>query len=392
MIVLQVITRLLAFVGKETAEILRRPGAALSLVFGPFLVVLLFGIGYQGYRSGLSAIFFVPASSGLPADLASYSGSAELVDVRMVTSDPVVAEAALRARDAQVLVRMPDNLQATLESGTQAVITVETNLENPQEIGYANLLASQISERLNRELIKTVVSKAEAEYGSRLPIPPDVIAQPTRAVVTSVAPTTPGIITFFGPAVLVLVLQHLAVTLVALSLVRDKMSGMLELFRVSPTSSGEIILGKLAAFGVIGALIAGLSALLLVVGFGVPVAGGTLPLIGILGLVLASSLGIGLVVALVSDSERTVVQLSLLLLLVSILFSGFIINVGEFTMPVRAIAYLLPVTHGITLLQDSMLYGTIASPAPALALGAIAIVTIVLGWLLLHRAMRPLAG
>ena len=391
-VILQVITRLLAFVGKETVEVVRRPGAALSLVLGPFLVVLLFGIGYQGYRSGISAIFFVPASSGLPTDLASYSGSADQVDVRLVTSDSVAAEAALRAREAQVLVRMPDNLQATLASGTQAVITLETNLENPQEVAVAGVLASQVSERLNRVLIETVVSKAQAVSGIRFPIPPDVVAQPTRAVVTSVAPTPPGIIRFFGPAVLVLVLQHLAVTLVALSLVRDKMSGMLELFRVSPTASGEIILGKLAAFGVIGAAIAGLSTMLLIVGFGVPMTGGTLPLVGILGLVLVSSLGIGLVVALVSDSERTAVQLSLLLLLASILFSGFILNLDEFTMPVRAIAYLLPVTHGIALIQDSMLYGTIASPAPALALGAIAVVSIVLGWVLLRRAMRPLAG
>ncbi len=392
MIVLQVMTRLLAFVGKELVEILRRPGAAGTLVLGPFLVVLLFGIGYQGYRAGLRAVFYVPATSGLPTYPAAYAGSSDLVDVRLVTTDLAAAEAALRAREADVLVRMPDDLQATFESGMQSVVAIETNIENPQEIAFANVLASQVSETLNRELIKTAVDRLEAQTGVHSAVPPDVIAQPTRWTVTSVARTTPGIVPFFGPAVLVLVLQHLAVTLLGLSLVREKTSGMLELFRLSPISSGEIILGKLAAFGVIGAGIAGLSTLLLVLGFGVPVAGGALEVVGILALVLLASLGLGLVVALVSDSERTAIQVSSLLLLASILFSGFILRIDEFTPAVRAIAYLLPVTHGISLMQDSMLYGSVPSPVPALALGAIALVAIIAGWVLLRRAMRPVAG
>src|SRR3546814_2948786 len=59
-----------------------------------------------------------------------------------------------------------------------------------------------------------------------------------------------------------------------------------------------------------------------------------------------------------SDSERQAVQLSLLVLLASVFFSGFVLAVDEFTPPVRAIAYTLPVTHGIQLLQDFMLRGS----------------------------------
>jgi len=392
MIILQVFTRLLAFVGKEVVEIARRPGAVAVLVLGPFLVVLLFGLGYQGYRGSLSVIVFVPPTSGLPTDAGTYLQLGSLVDVRLVTTDEAVAEAALRDRQADLLIRMPDHLQATLLGGEQAVVAVETNIENPQQIGLAQVLAAQVSETLNRDVIRTIAARLQVQSGLTLPMPPEVIAQPTRYSLSSVAPTAPGIIPFFGPAVLMLVLQHFAVTLLGLSLVREKSGGMLELFRLSPISSGEIIVGKLAAFGVIGAVIAGLSTGLLVAGFGVPVAGGALQVIGILALVLVASLGLGLVVALASDSERTAIQLSSLLLLASILFSGFILPVNEFSPPVRALAYLLPVTHGISLLQDSMLFGSVPSPAPVMALGTIAAVTIVLGWLLLRRAMRPLKG
>jgi ABC-2 type transport system permease protein len=88
-----------------------------------------------------------------------------------------------------------------------------------------------------------------------------------------------------------------------------------------------------------------------------------------------------------SDSERQAVQLSLLVLLASVFFSGFVLSIEEFTEPVRAIAYLLPVTHGIRLLQDLLLRGDTTQTWEFLALAAIAMVTLTIAWLLLRRSM-----
>ena len=44
------ILRLLALVGKELVEVIRRPGALVSLVLGPFLIMAVFGLGYNGER------------------------------------------------------------------------------------------------------------------------------------------------------------------------------------------------------------------------------------------------------------------------------------------------------------------------------------------------------
>ena len=56
---------------------------------------------------------------------------------------------------------------------------------------------------------------------------------------------------------------------------------------------------------------------------------------------------------------------------------------------VQAGAYLLPVTHGITLMQELMLGGTIVHSWQLLALGVIAAVLLSSSWLLLYREMRP---
>src|SRR5207247_11210908 len=74
-------------------------------------------------------------------------------------------------------------------------------------------------------------------------------------------------------------------------------------------------------------------------------------------LLIASSLGLGLLIAAISDSEPQVVQLSLLVLLASVFFSGFVLQISEFSEPIRSMIYALPVANGIRLLGAFMFRG-----------------------------------
>ena len=49
-----------SFTGKELREVLRRPGVLASLVFGPFLIMFIFGLGYSGYRAPFVTEIVVP--------------------------------------------------------------------------------------------------------------------------------------------------------------------------------------------------------------------------------------------------------------------------------------------------------------------------------------------
>ena len=64
--------RLLALVGKELVEVIRRPGALVSLVFGPFLIMAVFGLGYNGERRPLEN------HCALPGRIAGVSVNARL--------------------------------------------------------------------------------------------------------------------------------------------------------------------------------------------------------------------------------------------------------------------------------------------------------------------------
>src|SRR6266540_5989423 len=65
-------TRTTSFVTKEVIEVVRRPGALFSLIFGPFLIMGAFGLGYSGQYKPLNTVLVVPASAGLPREVSFY--------------------------------------------------------------------------------------------------------------------------------------------------------------------------------------------------------------------------------------------------------------------------------------------------------------------------------
>ena len=168
---------------------------------------------------------------------------------------------------------------------------------------------------------------------------------------------------------------------------RERTSGVIELFRVAPVNAWEVMAGKVLAYLLIGGLIAVRPSPCSSACSGSRCSAIRSRWPAAIGLVLLASLGIGLVIAVVSDSERQAVQLSLLLLLASVFFSGFVLAISEFTEPVRVLAYLLPVTHGIRLMQDIMLRGGTTQNWEYAALLAIAVVTLAVSWLGLRRGM-----
>ena len=75
-------------------------------------------------------------------------------------------------------------------------------------------------------------------------------------------------------------------------------------------------------------------------------------------------------------------------LLGSVFFSGFFLPLENFIREVRAVAYGLPVTHGIQGFQDVKLRGRLPSDQTLAWLGGIALVCFVLAWQLWRRNLK----
>lgn len=394
MSLLKTINRILSIVGKELVEIIRRPGAILSLILGPFLIMALFGAGFSGYRRPLETVIVIPPESGLPTDADSYKAIAGSgLDLVEVTNDATDAETKLAAQTIDVVIIAPVDAEKNFKAGQRSKIQVKVNAVDPVDQNYAVFLAHVLERDVNRIIVERIAKEGQsyalsAGASQAAAIPPDVVAAPTEAELINIAPSQPTVVQFFGPAVLALILQHMAVTLIALSIIRERTTGIFELFRVSPISAFEIILGKLVAFGIICSAIAAVTVLLLIGPMHVPMLGDPALIAGVIGLLIVASLGLGLVVAAISDSERQTVQLSLLILLASVFFSGFALAIDQFSQPIRSLVYVLPVTNGIRLLDDLMMRGATTATWQINILVALVVVFIGAAWILLRRALK----
>lgn len=221
---------------------------------------------------------------------------------------------------------------------------------------------------------------------------PETIVDPFRGRLRRVATVQVGLADFFAPGVLVLLLQHMLVTLVGLSVVRDEQLGTTELFRVSPLSAGEVLVGKYLAYLLLSGGVSVLLVLLMVVGLGVPLAGSVPVLVASLAAVMFTSIGMGFLVALLSRTDSQAVQYAMLLLLASIFLSGFLVSLERVVPAVRTVAWALPPTYGIALLRDVMLGGTPLHPWMLLGLVGIGAGLLVVGWWLLRRRLAPAGG
>jgi ABC-2 type transport system permease protein len=308
--------------------------------------------------------------------------------------------------DTQVLASQADVIVAAVDDTTRLVEGSDLVLERlgaRDDETRSDLLARLASIRTEAEQLRgagaedagaraaaladeiTAVSEALPTVTA---LDPAVLVRPFSSRPQSVVPVSIEPADFFAPSSLALLVQHLAVTFAALSLVRDRELGLFELLRVGPLSSVEILVGKTIAYLLVG-MVVGVGLLAASVGLlGVPLAGSEAWAVGSIALVLLASLSLGLLISLVSSSETQAVQWSMLTLLAGLFFSGFFLDLDGLLYPVKALSWLLPVTYGIRLLQDVMLRGI--DPAPLDIAGVVALVVVYGGlatWLM-RRQLR----
>jgi ABC-2 type transport system permease protein len=380
---LKIVIRLLSFFSKEINEIRRQPRLILSLIMGPFLILLLFGVGYAGERPKLRTALVLPTNSveGLDSAELERAISANFVIVS-TGADEQAAMELLRTGQVDIVEIIPGDVEARILRGEQAPVELRYNEINPlneqwiQYLGYA-----QVTE-INRSIQLKLVEQLQAELqrnGVQNTIPPQVLVSPVQQTYQNLRGKSLDFMSFYAPSVLALILQHIAVTLGALSLVRERLLGALELFRVAPVSALQVLLGKYLGYtlfiGVITAALVGL--MIWPMALGVPFLGDGLLFAGVVALLTLASLGIGFLISVYSTTDSQAVQLSMLVLLLSIFFSGFFLPLENFRAPINLVGYALPLTHGIVGFQAIMLRGVGPSETTWLLLAIIAGTTFV---------------
>lgn len=243
-----------------------------------------------------------------------------------------------------------------------------------------------------RELSRTLrgqVADLRGQVATVQQVPTTTIVQPFEGRIAQISEVQPSIITYYTPAALALLLQHFAVTLAALSMVRARMLGMVEFWRIAPVRASEIIAGNYLSYGILAMIAWSVLTLATIYILGVPLLGSAVQLVIAATLLILASLGIGFVISLLASSEQQAAQMAMLVLLASVFLSGFVRPIESVEYPVRYVSYLLPATFGIQLFQDIMLRGIAGEYWYVPALGALSIWGIFAALFLFRRELQP---
>lgn len=489
-----------SFFRKEIFDVLRQPRLILTLVFGPFLILFLFGVGYHNVAKPLRTWFVAPDGSALAQSLPSYANSmGKEISFAGLSSDKADALGRLARGEVDLVIVAPQNAYNTVVSNQQAVFTIYYNDIDPIQVSYIQYIGVLFVDVVNRAVLASITSNGQksstsihtdlqlahqscdaliqavkngdqtttqqdqqrlstsinaislgvgaslsmlaglpstggASSGStdslqatlqdlqqndaqlnntdpgskdqRLAsldkidrdlttldgslvqfqsISPSIIINPFRSETRSIASIQPSQTDFYAPTVLALLLQHMALTFAALSIVRERNAGAMELFRVSPLSAGEALLGKYVSYMLFGLVIAAVLSALLIFGLHVPMLGSWEQFTLVVAALLFASMGAGFIISILSQTDSQAVQYSMIVLLASVFFSGFVISLDYLLYPVKAISWLLPTTYAGLMLRGITLRGVAPDWFQLGGLIAMGVVLMFISWLLMRR-------
>jgi ABC-2 type transport system permease protein len=162
---------------------------------------------------------------------------------------------------------------------------------------------------------------------------------------------------FTIPGLVGLILQNITIMLTAFALVREKERGTIEQLIVTPIRPSELIVGKLIPYILIG--YAGfLFALGMAVFWFQAVIEGSLFLLLLLGfLFVLCSLSIGMLISTFAGNQLQAMMVMILIVLPSILLSGFIFPREAMPAVINWIGYIIPLTYFLNIIRGIVLKG-----------------------------------
>jgi ABC transporter DrrB family efflux protein len=147
------------------------------------------------------------------------------------------------------------------------------------------------------------------------------------------------------------------VFLTSFSIVGERERGTLEQLFVTPVGRAGLLFGKLIPYALMafGELL--LVLVLMVAVFGVPIHGSLAVLLGLSTLFIITTLGLGLLVSTLASTQLQALQFSFLVMMPSVLLSGFMFPRSQMPLPIYLVTFALPVTYFIEILRGVILRG-----------------------------------
>jgi ABC transporter DrrB family efflux protein len=184
---------------------------------------------------------------------------------------------------------------------------------------------------------------------------------------------------FFVPGLVGIIMQLVTLFLTSFAIVRERERGTLEQLFVTPVGKAGLILGKLAPYAVLGSIEALLVMTVMVYVFQVPI-NGSLPLLLSLSLLfLVCGLGLGMLVSTLASTQLQAIQFAFLIMLPSVLLSGFMFPRSQMPTPIYIITFGIPVTYYLEILRGVVLRSADLADLLPHAMGLVICCVVIIG-------------
>ncbi|HEX9028628.1 MAG TPA: hypothetical protein VF823_05590, partial [Anaerolineales bacterium] len=159
--------RMSAFISKEISEVLRQPRLLFTLVLGPFLILLIFGIGYRNQPRALRTVFVADPNGPIAKQIQEYATTLGPQLVFMgVTSDENAAMDRLRRGEVDLVAVTPSDAYQTIRSSKQAVFTLYHHEIDPFQVDYVTYFGQVYIDEVNRRVLLSITQQGQKDASS----------------------------------------------------------------------------------------------------------------------------------------------------------------------------------------------------------------------------------
>jgi ABC-2 type transport system permease protein len=163
---------------------------------------------------------------------------------------------------------------------------------------------------------------------------------------------------YIVPGIIALILLIITLFLTSMGIVREKEIGTLEQLMVTPIRSYQLVIGKIIPFSILGILEIMISMGFVYLIFGIGVKGSLLLLLFESSLFIISTLGLGIFISTISDTQQQALFVAWFFMIFAILLSGFFIPIANMPPVIQHITRLNPLRYFIVILREIYLKGT----------------------------------
>jgi ABC-2 type transport system permease protein len=331
----------ISFVRKEFYHVLRDRRTLLILFGMPIAQILLFGFALTNEVKDSEILVVDYAKDNASQQILTHIGASRYFKIRKAALTQKEILATFQTGKIKAVVVFPVNFNNDLMHSNRAQVQI---IADATDINTANMITNYLS---------AIIMDYQNQVNENLQIPYQIIPE-TRFLYNPQLKGAHG----FVPGVMALVLMLVSVMMTAISIVKEKETGTMEILLVSPFKPVLVIFAKACPYLILSLI--NVTAILLISVFvlDLPVKGSVPLLFAESTLFIITCLALGIFISIKTDSQQVAMLISLMgMLLPTMMFSGFLFPIENMPVPLQIISNIVPSKWYYIIVKSIMIKG-----------------------------------